>query len=157
MALTPIDIVHTQFKSALHGYRKSQVDEFVKSVLVALEDALREKRELQQTIARLQEDVDRVRQIEGRLSDTLVIAQQTADEVKANAREQADLTLREAEQARVQMMVDAQKEIEKLRSELDLTRTAKERFVAEFRALLTSNLEMLKEREEDEQTRIEVA
>jgi len=157
MALTPIDIVHTQFKTALKGYKKSQVDEFVKAVLVALEDSVRERTELQQTVDRLQEDTDRVREIERQLSETLRLAQKTADEVRANAHEQADVTLREAEQARVRMMVDAQKEIEKLRSELELTRAARDRFVAEFRALLTSNLEMLKEREQSDQTRIEVA
>ena len=69
MALTPVDILHTQFKPALRGYNKNQVDEFLREVGDALETALRDKAEMQRRIDSLEEEVDQVRKIKSALSD----------------------------------------------------------------------------------------
>ena len=78
MAITPVDIVHTQFKTSFKGYNRGQVDEFVRPVTDALEDALREKSELQRRIHALQDDLDRVKKIESAMSDALTLAQKSA-------------------------------------------------------------------------------
>ena len=57
MSITPIDILHTQFKTTFRGYSKAQVDGFVRAAGEALEGAVRERCELQRKIDQLQEDV----------------------------------------------------------------------------------------------------
>ena len=136
MSITPIDILHTQFKTTLRGYSKGQVDEFVRSAGEALEGALREKCELLRKIDQLQEDVDRVRKIESTMTEALTLAQKSADEVRAAAHKQAEAILQEAELARVRMSVDAQKEAEKYRADVELLQATKARFESEFRAML---------------------
>ncbi len=77
------------------------------------------------------------------MSSALTIAQQTADELRANAHQQAEMILKEAEQGRVKMMVDAQKEVERLRREIAMLESARDRFESEFRTTLVGYLDWL--------------
>lgn len=157
MSITPIDILHTQFKTTLRGYSRSQVDDFARSVGEALEGVLRERCELQRKIDHLQEDVDRVRKIESTLTEALTLAQKSADEIRAAAHKQAEAILQEAELARVRVTVDAQKEAEKYRADVELLQATKGRFESEFRAMLNVYHDWLDKRGVSEVVRSEVA
>lgn len=157
MSLTPVDILHTQFKSAFRGYNTEQVDDFVDAVGQALEAALKEKADLVRRIESLEEEIDEVRKIKSTLADALAVAQRNADELRANAHKQAELIIAEAEQARVKLMADVQAEAEKLRAEVSLLQAQRDRFEAEFRAMLASYTEWLDRRGRDELVRSEVA
>lgn len=146
MALTPVDILHTQFKTSLRGYNRQQVDEFVRSVRESLEEALRERIELERRTEMLQEEVDRIRKIESAMTDALTLAQKSADEFRTNAHRHAEMIVQEAEQSRVRMVVEAQREADRLRAEIALLESARDRFEAEFRGMLSSHLEWLEKR-----------
>ena len=146
MAMTPIDILHTQFKAALRGYNKHHVDEFVRSVREALEQALSERSELQRRVEALEEELERIRKIESTMSNALTLAQKSADDVRTNAHRQAEMILREAEQSRVRMMVEAQQEAERLRVDIAQLEATRDRFAAEFRAMLSAYREILEKR-----------
>ena len=157
MTLTPVDILHTQFKTAFKGYSKTQVDEFMHEVCTALEQAFKENSELKRRIDSLQEEVDRVRKIESTLSDTLVLAQKSADEIRAASHKQAEAVLKEADQARVQVLMDAQNSAEKWRSEIALLEATRDRFESEFKSLLISYMEWLEKRKCSDEAHAEVA
>jgi len=146
MALTPVDITHTRFKTALRGYNKHHVDEFVRSVREALEQALSERSELQRKVEALQEELDRIRKIESTMSNALTLAQKSADDLRTNAHRQAEMIVQEAEQARVRMTVEAQRELEGLRMEVGQLEAVRDRFAAEFRAMLSAYRELLDKR-----------
>lgn len=143
MALTPVEVLHTQFRSSLRGYSKQQVDEFLRVAREALEEALKERNELQRRVETLEEEVERVRKIEATMTSAITLAQRSADELRVNAHRQAEMTLREAEQERVRMTVEAQKEAERYRGEIALLQATRDRFRAEFRALLSGYTEWL--------------
>jgi cell division initiation protein len=149
MVLTPVDILHTQFKGAVRGYNKHQVDEFVRSVRESMEELIRDKTELQRKVDTIEDELERIRKIESAMSTALTVAQQSADELKSNAHLQAEMILKEAEQGRVQMMVEAQKEIEKLRGEMALLESTRDRFESEFRTTLMGYLDWLNKRRRD--------
>lgn len=157
MALTPVDILHTQFKTAIRGYSKSQVDQFVRSVNETLEAGVQEKIELQRKIEALQKELNAFRKIESTMTGALTLAQKSADEVKANAHRQAEMIVAEGEQSRVRMTVETQKEAEKYRSEISLLQSARDRFDAEFRAVLSSYIEWLDKRKSEHEVHSEVA
>ncbi|MGC8861152.1 MAG: DivIVA domain-containing protein [Armatimonadota bacterium] len=146
MALTPVEITHTRFKTALRGYNKHQVDAFVRAAREALEQALAEKSELQRKAEVLQQELDRIRKIESTMSSALTIAQKSADDLRANAHRQAEMILQEAEQARVRMNIDAQRELENVRAEIGRLEAARDRFVAELRATVSAFQELLENR-----------
>lgn len=157
MSLTPIDMLHTQFKVGLKGYNKSQVDEFVREACEALESALHEKCELQHKIDELQTEVDRIHKIEAAMSEALTLAQRSADEVRAAAHKQAEAILKEAEQARVQMTIEAQREVERFRADAELLRTTRDRFESELRATLDMYNGWLDKRKPGDMLQSEVA
>jgi len=157
MALTPVDILHTEFKTALRGYSKNQVDEFARAVGDSLEAALRDKAELQRKLDALQEEVEQVRLIRSTLTDALTVAQKSADELRASAHKQAEAIIQEAELARVKLMADVQSEAEKYRAEIALLEATRDRFETEFRGMLSSYGEWLERRVPEKMGRSEVA
>ena len=157
MSITPIDILHTQFKTTLRGYSKAQVDEFVRAAGEALEGAFREKCELQRKVDQLQEDVDRVRKIESTMTEALTLAQKSADEVRAAAHKQAEVIIQEAEHARVRMTADAQTEAEKYRADVELLQATRDRFESEFKSMLGVYQDWLDRRKGTDLIRSEVA
>lgn len=157
MSLTPIDILHTQFKTSFKGYNRAQVDEFVGSVGNSLEEVLREKCELQRKIDQMQQEIDRVRNIESTMTEALTLAQKAADEIRSSAHKQAELILQEAEQARVQMTIDAQKAVERFRIDAELLEVTRDRFESEFRAMLGRYADWLDKRKPNEMIHSEVA
>jgi cell division initiation protein len=157
MTLTPVDILHTEFKTSFKGYNRAQVDDFVHAAADALERVLRDKCDLQHKVDQLQEEVDRIHKIESAMSEALTLAQKSADEARAAAHRQAELILQEAEQARVRMTVDAQRDVERYRSDVELLQTTRDRFEAEFRAVLGVYQELLDRRKSGDVVHSEVA
>jgi len=157
MALTPVDILHTEFKTAIRGYNKSQVDEFIKSASDALESALKEKAELQRRIDALQEEIEQVRAMKSAMTDALTLAQKSADEVRASAHKQAEVILQEAEQSRIRMTTDVQRDAEKFRTEIALLEATRDRFETEFRAMLNGYIEWLDKQRSHQELKSEVA
>ena len=157
MALTPVDILHTEFKTAFRGYNMNQVDDFVDAVSEALEAALKDKADLGRKLDALEEEVDQVREMKSTLADALTIAQRNADELRANAHKQAELILQEAEQSRVKRVADVQAEAEKCRTEIALLQAQRDRFETEFRAMLAGYSEWLERRGSVDLVRSEVA
>jgi len=147
MALTPVDILHMQFKTSFRGYDKQHVDEFVRMVREALEDALTEKSGLQHRVESLDAELERIRKIESTMAGALTLAQKSADELKINAHREAEMILREAEQERVRLAVDAQRGAEKLRGDIASLQATRDRFEAEFRATLAAYQELLGKRQ----------
>ncbi|MDH7600544.1 MAG: DivIVA domain-containing protein [Armatimonadota bacterium] len=146
MAITPVDITHIRFKTSFRGYNRQEVDAFVQSVKEALEQALTEKSELQRRLETVQEELDRIRKIEATMSSALTIAQRTADEVRTNARRQAEMILQEAEQSRVRMTIEAQKEVERLQVEIAKLQGVRDRLIAELSSTLDAFKDLLERR-----------
>src|SRR5580658_5435763 len=94
--ITPIDIQHKAFKKALQGYDRAEVDSFLDEVIETLEDEAQQRTALEAEIADLKERVSHFKAIEESLQNTLLLAQRTADEVKASAHKEADLIKAEA-------------------------------------------------------------
>ena len=57
--------------------------------------------------------------MEATLHNTLIVAQETAEEVKLNARKEADLMLKEAELRGQKAIEEASKDVQKLREEFE--------------------------------------
>lgn len=157
MALTPVDIIHTKFPTALRGYKKSEVDEFVDEARRTIEQLIQEKSELQRSCCELRGEVGRVKAIESTLAEVLTTAQSVADDVKAQAHKQAEIILQEAEVARVRMTIEAQQSAEKCRVEINMLESTKDRFEIELKSLISGYLEMLERNKQQNSKEEDVA
>ena len=141
--ITIVDIQHKEFKKSLQGYDRNEVNEFLDEIIEALEDENQVRTALQGEIADLRERLSHFKAMEESLQSTLLLAQRTADEVKAAAHKEADLIKQEAR-------IAAEREISTLSDRIDETRREAQRHhdtadkaKSELRSLLMSHLALL--------------
>ena len=94
--ITIVDIQHKQFKKKLNGYDPSDVDQYLDEIIETLEDEAHGRAALEAEISDLRERISHFKSMEESLQNTLLLAQRTADEVKAHAHKEADLIRHEA-------------------------------------------------------------
>ena len=146
MEVTPVDVMHVQFKRAVRGYNTVQVDEFLRRVSSAMEGCAQESAGLRETVEQLTEEVRRVREIETTMTNALALAQKTADELKANAHREAEVIIREAEQTSALRLAESREEIAALKAEIESLKNERDRFESELRGLITDYSERLDKR-----------
>ncbi|HTX60092.1 MAG TPA: DivIVA domain-containing protein [Verrucomicrobiae bacterium] len=141
--ITPIDIQHKSFKKALQGYDRAEVDQFLDEVIETLEDEAHQRVALEAEIADLKERISHFKAMEESLQNTLVLAQRTADEVKASAHKEADLIREQARLAAEREVATYNDTISEVRREQQRTVEASEKARSELRSLLMTHLALL--------------
>lgn len=107
MGLTPLDIYNKEFKKqAIGGLSKDEVDDFLDEVMHEMENLLKENAAFKEQVNALNLKLEHYRSLEDALNRTLIVAQSTADDIKANARREADLVIQEA-RLQAERIVDA--------------------------------------------------
>ena len=96
MTITPVELHHIQLKRGLFGYRRGGVDQLIDEIERSFEAVWRERAEYADRIEQLQSELSRHRDLETLLRTTLVTAEKSAHELKAQAKREADLVLEEA-------------------------------------------------------------
>ena len=96
MALTPVEIRHISLGRGLLGYRRAPTDRLLEEVAASFEDVWRERADLADKVEQLESDLERFRELEALLRTTLVSAERTAAELKAQATRESDLIVEEA-------------------------------------------------------------
>ena len=141
--ITPIDIQHKTFKRALQGYDRTEVDQFLDELIETMEDMATQRAALEAEVADLKERVSHFKAMEESLHNTLVLAQRTADEVKASAHKESDLIREQARLAAEREIAGYNEAIAEVRREHQraLEDAAKAR--SELRSLLTTHLALL--------------
>ena len=97
MDLTPLDIQKQTFSRNLKGYNLDEVRAYLHLVAEEVERLLRDIDRLSRENAMLREDLDDHSQREQILKDTLLSAQKVSEEVRANARKEAEVIVKDAE------------------------------------------------------------
>jgi len=90
LPITPLEMRQTTFASGWRGYVPDAVRSFLAEASESYELALRENERLRQDIERLQGSIRQYQDLESGLKTTLVHAQKVADDVRANATQEAD-------------------------------------------------------------------
>ena len=148
MHMTPLDIRNKTFGKGIRGYQCGEVEKFLETVSQEFEVAYTENFELREKNKGLESEISHYHQLENTLQQTLVLAQQTAEEVKKAAQHEATLLLREAENDKLSkvsetqvILTNIQEEIQGLSRRRDLLRTQLRSFL-----LAHLDLEKLQER-----------
>ena len=108
--ITPMDIHNKTFSRKLRGYAEDEVNSFLEEVVSDYERIYREHREMEEQMDTLKTKLSNYEKMEATMSSTLVMAQETAENVKRNAQKEAELIIREARAKRQQIIADAEVE-----------------------------------------------
>jgi cell division initiation protein len=145
MKLTPLDIRHREFKRGMRGYADEEVDEFLDEVADEYERLFKENIDLNERLESVEEKVKQYRRIEETLQKTLVSAQQSAEELKANATKEGQLILQDSELKARQMVSDLYRERQSLEQSLAELRGVEQDFRFRMRTMLETFLKQLEE------------
>lgn len=145
MALTPLDIHNKEFSRGFRGYDEDEVNDFLNQIIKDYEMILKESAELKNQISTMQERLDHFTNIEETLSKTIIVAQEAADDVKGNAKKEAQLILKEAEKNADRIIGDSLAKSRKVALEMEELRKQASIYRTRFRTLLEAQIEMLKE------------
>ncbi len=141
--ITPVDIQHKTFKRALQGYDRAEVDQFLDELIEAMEDGATQRAALEAEIEDLKERVSHFKAMEESLHNTLVLAQRTADEVKASAHKESDLIREQARLAAEREIAHYNEAIAEVRREHQRALEETEKARGELRSLLLTHLSLL--------------
>lgn len=136
MRLSPLDIEHMEFASGVGGYSKRQVREFLQRVSEQLEETLKENQGLRDDLKKQEERIEELQVGEVELKRAVIAAERIANEIKENAREEAQLIVREAEGQRTSMLREADARLKNARSELARLEHQQQLFREQLRGLL---------------------
>ena len=148
--LTPLDIHNKEFKRGFRGYQEEEVDEFLDGVIKDYETLYRDNIELKETIERLNSKLEHYQHMENTLHSTLVIAQETAEEVKLNAKKETELIIKEAEISAQKLVEEALSKVRRMTGEYEELQKQSQVFRTRLRTLLQAQMEMLNNVDEDE-------
>jgi len=112
--LTPVEIRHIQLKRGLFGYRKAAVHRLMDDIADSFEAVWRERSQLVERVEELDTEVMRHVELEGLLRSTLVSAERASQDLKENARREADVIVTEAHAEARKVLRDAVSEKEQL-------------------------------------------
>jgi len=143
MALTPLDIQDKEFRRVFRGYSEEEVDSFLDKVIQEYERLYQENQYLKDKMAQLNDGLGKYRELEETLRNTMVLAQQTAEEVRANSAKEAELLYREAKAKAEEMINTANKKVQEIYREFEDMQRQSKTYRAQMKAFLQSQLEIV--------------
>lgn len=149
--LTPMDIHDHQFKKSFRGYSENEVDDFLDKIVVDFEKLLKEVERLKTQLYANEKELDKYRELEKTMNNTLMMAQRTADDVISAARKNTDDMKENAARECQQIKEQAQYEAKQLIDAANVKRDAvladysklvgeKNSFLLKMRMMLESEL-----------------
>jgi len=143
MPLTPLDIHNKEFGRRLRGYDEDEVNEFLDQVIKDYELLIRENKEMQNQALALQEKLNHFSNIEETLSKTIIVAQEAADDLKNNAKKEAQLIVKEAEKNADRIINESLSKSRKVSLEVEELKKQASIYRARFRTLVEAQLDLL--------------
>ncbi|MGI6119298.1 MAG: DivIVA domain-containing protein [Desulfosporosinus sp.] len=150
MQMTPLDIRNKTFSKRIRGYQCEEVEKFLEAVSQEFESSYAENFELREKTKGLEAEISHYRQLENTLQQTLVLAQQTAEEVMKNAQQEVALLLREAEQDRLNKVSETQAILEEIKEEIQELSRKRDLLRTQLKSFLLAHLDLEKLQEQND-------
>jgi cell division initiation protein len=143
MSLTPVEIRHVKLGRSLLGYDRKTIDSLLADIVSSFEQVWRERADLRDKMEELESELTRQKEIEDALRNTLLSAERMADDVRGQARREADVIVSEARSTARDIVSGAENERERIQTEIRRLRTLEVDVRAEYRAFLVAALDRL--------------
>lgn len=143
MPLTPIDIQNKEFSRSIRGLSPAEVDEFLNRVAKDYEELIKDNIAAKEQIAQLKEKLGHYHKLEETLHNAIVVAQETAEDVKRNASKEADLIRREAEKDASRIVDEARYKASRILTEHEEVYKQAQIYKMRFRSLVEAQLSAL--------------
>lgn len=143
MPLTPLDIHNKEFSNKFRGYDEDDVNEFLDQVVKDYEIVIREKNGLEEQVKQLEEKLGHFTNIEETLNKSILVAQETAEEVRGNATKESKLIIKEAEKNADRIINEALSKSRRISMDVEELKKQAKVFRTRLKMLVEAQLEMI--------------
>lgn len=151
MKLTPQDILTQQFNARSKGFDKEEVTGFLAQVAELLENEILERDRLINKIDKLKKSLSKYENREDILRDTLIAAQKFSEEIKSNARKEAELITKEAEMKAEEIINGALSRQRELKEEIRNLKFKRQEIESDLLNMLNSLKELIESYRKDDE------
>lgn len=148
--LSPIDIHNKEFTRGIRGYNVDEVNDFLDKVMKDYELTIRKNKELEKQMKDLEERVANYVSIEDTLNKSIVVAQETAEELKSNAKKEAKLIIKEAEKNADRIINESFSESRKITMETEELKRQSKVYRTRLKMIIEAQLDMVNNEEWDQ-------
>lgn len=141
--LTPLDIHNKEFTKSWRGYDEDEVNEFLDQVIKDYEMVIRDKKDLQEKLNQLEEKLGHFTNIEETLNKSILVAQETAEEVKNSATKESKLIIKEAEKNADRIINEALSKSRRISIEVEELKKQAKVFRTRLKMLVEAQLEIV--------------
>ena len=149
MKLTPMDINNKEFKKGLRGYNSEEVDEFLDEVVENYEEIYKENAALKEKLANLTEKVEYYSNIENTIQNTLLLAQNAAEQAKSSAKKEAELMVKNANETAQKVLDKAHNDVIVINDEYEKVKQEFTKFRSKYKNFLNTMMETFDDMEKD--------
>ena len=114
MSYSPVEIRHVRFGRSVFGYRRGAVDNALAEIGSSYEAVWQDRMDLTDRVDELEREVARHREVEELLRTTLLTAERASQDVREDARREANAILEEAHREARTITNEARREREAL-------------------------------------------
>ena len=151
MKITPIDISGHRFAKRMRGYDSEEVHSFLNLVSAEFEKVIIESNTLKERLAQIEASVVDFKERERILKETLTTAQKLAEDIKEEARKEANLCIQEAELRGTHLIDQAARKAGELEGAIQMLRIERTAFEQRIRSAVEQHIKVLDmHRREDE-------
>lgn len=141
--ITPIEIRQQTFKRRLRGYDPDEVRAFLHTLSEEWEHQMGEMRKLKEEQDKLQAKYSSLKELENMLHKTLMQAEQSSKNTMENARQKAELKVREAESKARDIVRRGIDERNRLEGEIITLKSKQEELLNQLHHFLKSHMDSL--------------
>jgi len=149
MRITSMDINNKEFKKGLRGYNADEVDEFLDKVAEEYEIIYKENSTLKERATFLEEKLEHHVSIEATIQNTLVLAQNAAEQAKFCAQKESELIIKNANDSSQRLLDKSHNDVLKVNDDYEKTKQEFAKFRTKFRNFMNCQLEMFEGLEND--------
>lgn len=143
MPLTPLDIHNKEFTRSFRGYDEDEVNDFLDKIIKDYELVIREKKDLEEKVSELSERLGHFTNIEETLNRSILVAQETAEEVTGNATKESKLIIKEAEKNADRIINESLSKSRRISMEVEELKKQAKVFRTRLRMLVEAQLDMI--------------
>ena len=143
MKLTPLDIQQQQFRTTFWGFDSREVDAFLDVLASDVERLIRENNALKEDLKRKEAEIREHKERERTLKETMITATQITEDIKHNARKEAEIVIAQSESQAEQIIQNAHTRLVRIMEDIDELRRQKAQFEASLRSMLSAHAKLV--------------
>lgn len=141
MLLTSMDITNKEFKKVIRGYDSEEVDEFLEKISEDYEELYKENSALKEQVFVLKDKIEHFSKMEDTIQNTLLLAQNAADQAKQSSQKEAELIIKNANDSAQRILDKANNNIIQVNDEYESIKQEFIKFRAKFRNFMNTQMD----------------